>query len=179
MKKMIMLFILCFSFSFSNTTVWLGLGTSAEYTLDVSSGGYSGSDSADLDDGGMELGITRMLKQDGKMGMGIGGSYHVTPMGEDGFEAQFLTLYGLGTYALSESMNAWFGLGLGIPQGDIDDADSGLAISVGVMYNLNEDMMIGLGYTSNSCSSSDSYYGYDVNLDATFTRMTLNFGYRM
>tara|TARA_B100000579_G_scaffold174867_1_gene142562 strand:+ start:184 stop:687 length:504 start_codon:yes stop_codon:yes gene_type:complete len=167
MKKMIMLFILCFSFSFAGT-VWVGAGMSAEVTLDIS--GY-GSDTADMDNGGIEIGYTTMLKQDGKMGMGIGGSYHLAAMGEDDFDAQFLTLYGLGTYALSESMNAWFGLGLGLPQGDIDDADAGLAYSLGVMYNLNDDMMIGLGYTSNSCSDSD--------VDAMFTRMTLNFGYRM
>jgi len=171
MKKMLMLVILCFSFSFAGT-VWLGVGTSAN--LELSTSGYS--DDVDLDDGGLEIGYSHMIKQDGAMGWGIAGSYHVVGMGEEDFEAQFLTVYGLGTYAISESMGVWFGLGMGLPQGDIDEADAGLAYSLGFMYNINEKMKIGLGYTVNSCSLSDSYYG---DLDYDFSRMTLNLGYSM
>ena len=40
-------------------------------------------------------------------------------------------------------------------------------------------MMFGLGYTSNSCSDSETYQGIDTDLDASFSRMTLNLGYRM
>ncbi|MAZ68011.1 MAG: hypothetical protein CMG49_01260 [Candidatus Marinimicrobia bacterium] len=170
MKKMIMLFILCFSFSFADT-VWLAAGTSA--SVDLGSGYYGGD--VDLDDGGLEIGYTRMLKQDGKMGWGLGGTYHLAAMGEDGFEAKFLTLYGLGTHSLSNEMGVWFGLGLGLPQGDIDEGDAGLAYSFGVMYNLNEKMILGLGYTVNSTSISESGYSQDFD----FSRMTFNFGYRM
>ena len=178
MYRMLMIIFSCFSLSFAGT-LWLGLGTSASATADgcMTDMGYyiCGSDDIDLDDGGLELGYTHMLKQEGKMGWGLGGSYHLAAMGEDGFEAQFLTLYGIGTYGLSESMGAWFALGLGLPQGDIDDGDTGLAYSLGLMYNLNEKMMLGLGYTVNNTSLSD----LDGDFDYEFSRMTLNFGYRM